>query len=651
MKKLLLIFISLFFNLHGFSQNPVKIIDSLKIELSKKPDEATKAKIYGDLTWYYCSVSTDSALVYGKKAMNLAEKMNDSVFLAQTFNDYATVYYLKGDYDVSEDLLKKSLKIRNKLQDSSGIAAVNSKLGNIYYKKSLLDSSMIYFLKSLKYYDDIGNKVVSNSLKSNIANIYMTLKNYSKAEQYLNENITFFQENNQLEYLSNSFVSMASLFLFKKDTTNAINYLKKGIKEAEKVNAYPTLGSAYNNLGTIYSDKKDYKLAKQYVLKSIEIREKSNLGTELASSKLTLAGIYNNLGEFNKAKPILLESLNVFINEKVVDKSLLVYLQLIPVYASESKPDSVAYYTNLYIKNQDLVQQENALKLSSELETKYETEKKEKEILLQQAQISIKEQDLKTKNYQIISLIVLAIILSLFGYLLYNQQKLKHSQLKKETELKEALIKIETQNKLQDQRLRISRDLHDNIGAQLTFIISSLDNLKYGFKLPDNLNDKLKYISEFTSSTIYELRDTIWAMNKSEISFEDLQSRISNFIEKANKSSHAVTFNFNVDKELKNHKMFTSVQGMNIYRIIQEAINNALKYANATQIDVNFSSKNTVYELIITDNGIGFDLNNIEFGNGINNMKKRAHELEAEFEITSQLNNGTTIRVYKTRNT
>ena len=115
MKKFLLIFICLFINLQGFSQNPIIIIDSLKTELSKNPDEAKKAKIYGDLTWYYCSVSTDSALVYGKKAMNLAKKMNDSVFLAQTFNDYATVYYLKGDYDVSEDLLIKSLKIRNKL--------------------------------------------------------------------------------------------------------------------------------------------------------------------------------------------------------------------------------------------------------------------------------------------------------------------------------------------------------------------------------------------------------------------------------------------------------------------------------------------------------------------------------------------------------
>lgn len=651
MKKLLLPIMVLLINLHGFSQSPLKIIDSLKVELSKSLDEAKKAKIYGDLTWYYCSVSIDSALVYGNKAMNMAEKMNDSVFLAQTYNDYATVYYLKGDYNFSEDLLMKSLKIRNKLQDSSGIAAVNSKLGNIYYKKTLLDSSMVYFLKSLKYYDSKGNKVVANSLKSNIANIYMTLKNYTKAEQYLNENITFFQENNQLEYLSNSYVSMASLYLFKKDTTNAINYLKKGIKEAEKVNAYPTIGSAYNNLGTIYSDKKDYKLAKQYVLKSIEIREKSNLGTELASSKLTLAGIYNNLGEFRKAKPILLESLKVFANEEIVDKSLLVYLQLIPVYASESKPDSVAYYTNMYIKNQDLVLQEKALKLSSELETKYETEKKEKEILLQQTQISQKEQDLKTKNHQIISLVVLTLILSLLGYLLYNQQKLKHNQLKKESELKEALVKIETQNKLQEQRLHISRDLHDNIGAQLTFIISSVDNLKYGFKLPDNLNDKLKFISDFASSTIYELRDTIWAMNKNEITFEDLQSRISNFIEKANKSSNGISFNFNVNQELKNNKMFTSVQGMNIYRIIQEAINNSLKYANPTQIDVDFSIKDTVYEMTITDNGTGFDLEQIEFGNGLNNMKKRAHELDAEFEIITALNTGTIIRVYKKINT
>ncbi|MCX7548748.1 tetratricopeptide repeat protein [Xanthomarina sp. F1114] len=647
MKKLLFLIFVLQLNLNAFSQSPQKIIDSLKIQLLNNPDEVKKAKIYGDLTWYYCTVSTDSALVYGKKAMSMAKKMNDSVFLAQTLNDYATVYYLKGDLNQSENLLRKSLKIRNKLQDSSGIAAVNSKLGNIFYRKTLLDSSMIYFLKSLKFYESSGNEVVANSLKSNIANIYMALKNYTKSQQYLNDNIAFFKKNNQFEYLSNSYVSMASLYLFKTDTANAITYLHKGIKEAEKADAFPTLGSAYNNLGTIYNDKKEYKLAREYIQKSIEIREKTNLGTELASSKLSLAGVYNNLGEFSKAKSILLESLKIFKDEAMVEKSLQVYLQLIPVYASESKPDSVAYYTNLYVKNQDLVLQEKALKLSSELETKYQTEKKEKEILLQQTEISQKESDLNRKNYQIISLIILAIVLSLFGYLLYNQQKLKHKQLKKENELKEALAKIETQNKLQEQRLHISRDLHDNIGAQLTFIISSVDNLKYGFKLSDNLNEKLKSISDFASSTIYELRDTIWAMNKNEITFEDLQSRISNFIEKANKSAHAIVFSFNVDEDMGKHKMFTSVQGMNIYRIIQEAINNSIKYAKATKIDVDFTFENAIYIMTISDNGTGFNYKEVELGNGLNNMKKRAHELDAEFEIKSEINKGTTVRVFK----
>ena len=77
------------------------------------------------------------------------------------------------------------------------------------------------------------------------------------------------------------------------------------------------------------------------------------------------------------------------------------------------------------------------------------------------------------------------------------------------------MAKIETQNKLQEQRLRISRDLHDNIGAQLTFIISSIDNLKFGFTdISEKLGSKLSNISSFTQQTIYELRDTIWAMNK-----------------------------------------------------------------------------------------------------------------------------------------
>ena len=228
------------------------------------------------------------------------------------------------------------------------------------------------------------------------------------------------------------------------------------------------------------------------------------------------------------------------------------------------------------------------------------------------------------------------------GYLLYNQQKLKNKQLQKENELKDALAEIETQNSLQKQRLRISRDLHDNIGAQLTFIISSIDNLKYGFKIKDDkLTQKLERISGFTVGTIYELRDTIWAMNKSEITFDDLRSRISNFIDKANVVSNKTNFSFKVDEDLSETLTFSSIEGMNIYRIIQEAVNNAIKYSEATEISVNIKKTKSGLHIEVADNGKGFDPNTIERGNGLNNMQKRVHNLGGDLSINTREGQGT----------
>lgn len=644
MKKRFLSTIFVIFSFCCFPQSSSKVIDSLKKELIKVNGEKNKAKIYGDLTWYYSQISTDSALVYGDKAMSLAIKIGDSTLLAQTISDNGIVHYLKGDYDFSKDLFKKSLNIRNQLKDSGGIASLNYKIGNIFYKTTSLDSSMVYYLKALEYYENNNLDVIANSLKANIASIYMTLKNYQKALNYLNENLEFFKKNNQLEFTGNVLVNRASVHLFMKDTTQAITDLEKGIAISRKVNAYPTLGSAYNNLGTIYNDKKEYQFAKKYILESIKIRKKTNLGTELESSKLTLAGIYNALGDFEKAKPLLLNSLKVFEKENVNDKLLNVYLQLIPVYAYQSKPDSVSYYTDLYIKSKDVNLQEKMQSITSEIETKYQTEKIEKEILSQRADLAEKQLNLNRKNTQLVGLGILTIVLFVLGYLLYNQQKLKNQQLKKEGELKEALVKIETQNRLQEQRLRISRDLHDNIGAQLTFIISSVENLQFGFKMKnEKLTNKLSSISDFTKETIYELRDTIWAMNKNAITIEDLQARISNFIDKAAVTLKGIEFNFSIDDSILKTLEFKSVKGMNIYRIIQEAINNSIKYADASKVDIYITKIDNCLSFEIKDDGKGFNVEESISGNGLNNMRKRAQDIQAKIDIVSDINKGTSV--------
>ena len=276
----------------------------------------------------------------------------------------------------------------------------------------------------------------------------------------------------------------------------------------------------------------------------------------------------------------------------------------------------------------------------------YLSQERQNELLLEKVRIAELNLVVQKRTFRNFGIGSLLLIFGLLGVLFYNQKRLILGQRQKEVELKVALAKVEAQNKLQEQRLRISRDLHDNIGAQLTFIISSIDNLKYGFDIKDEkLNIKLDTISQFTSGTIYELRDTIWAMNKNEITFEDLQTRISNYIDKVHLYDSNINFNFNIGDSVNITKKFTSVEGMNIHRVVQEAIHNSLKYANASKIEVGVSKVDSNLVFKISDNGKGFDISSVKRGNGLNTMEKRIHSLGGEITINSKENEGTEIVV------
>ena len=116
-------------------------------------------------------------------------------------------------------------------------------------------------------------------------------------------------------------------------------------------------------------------------------------------------------------------------------------------------------------------------------------------------------------------------------------------------------------------------------------------------------------------------------------------------IEKADLSLKDINFTFKVDENQFGDIRFTSIQGINIYRIIQEAINNAIKYSKSSNIEVNILNVDDSIQIEIMDNGIGFDKNEIEFGNGLNNIEKRALELNGQLTIDSELDRGTSIKV------
>ena len=640
MKNLCFTIFTFFIVNFAFSQNALKLIDKLKTELKSNPDDKRKAIIYSDLGWYYANVSTDSALVYNKKAMTEAIKLNDSTLIAQVNSDLGATYFRRNDFESAKKYYGVALKIRKIRNDNVGVAKVNLHMANLYNKEGKKEKALEYYLSGIDYFEKLNNPEIVASTKGNVAALFFELKNYPKAKKYLNDAIQYQTIKNDDNGLSTSYITLGNIYLKTNDTLNAIKSYEKSIAAAKKAANNVSLSSAMNNLGVIKLEQKKASEARALFNKSKEVKDSLSVKNDRSISDLSIAKDHIMHQRFDQANKILY-NLKKRYQKNSNDEALLLstYQFFIHTYAYLKQPDSVNYYNNLATNIQSKIIETAVTKQTNELETKYQITKKEKQLLL-------KEIEIKKAREKLFLVIGIAFFIGLLGWIIYRQQKIRNNQEKQEFELKSAIAKIETQNKLQEQRLQISRDLHDNIGSQLTFIISSVDNVKYAFDITNpKLDNKLSSISSFAKSTIIELRDTIWAMNKSEISIEDLESRIQNFVEKAKEAKSDIKFDFTVYESLKDIR-FTSVEGMNIYRSIQEAINNSMKYAEAKSISIDMIQENEKIKVIIADNGVGFTPDESNQGNGIGNMQKRIKDIGGTFEIHSQKGNGTRINFY-----
>ena len=636
MKKLLLVSL-LALSLYGHAQNAQDIIDGLKKDLKANPDDKKRATIYSDLTWYYSDISIDSALVYGKKALADSTKLKDSILTAQIYSDLGAVYFKKSDYQTSIENYKKAYVIRKLKNDIKGMSKINANLGNIYQSQGKLKLAMTTYLDAFDYFNNIKDYKQSAIIKGSIASLYYELKDFKKALKYIDEVLIYFETNKITNSACRNYLTKGNILLALQDTIASKKAYNKSLILCSSVGDSFTVSKANNNLAVISRAQNNDAESKKLFDKVSQQRKNFNSDGALEKSKLNDAYTLLKSEKYAESKQILLKIVKFFKERKLESELSESYKYLVPVCAKLNQPDSVLHYQALYVLSAEKATKLSVIKQTAELETKYQTEKKEKQIIAQQAEA-------KQKNIYLIGISVLALLIGLVGFLIYKQQRQKNAQIVQENQLKSAIAVIENQNKLQEQRLSISRDLHDNIGSQLTFIISSVDNVKFGFDIQnEKLDNKLTNISSFAKDTILELRDTIWAMNCNEISYEDLEIRINNFIEKAKLSQENISFSFAIDQSLKTKKL-TSVEGMNVYRTIQEAINNALKYAQATMISVNIKPQANQVAISIKDNGNGFDIETIEKGNGLNNMKKRIEEIAGNFELNST-KDGTKIEI------
>lgn len=227
-----------------------------------------------------------------------------------------------------------------------------------------------------------------------------------------------------------------------------------------------------------------------------------------------------------------------------------------------------------------------------------------------------------------------------FMLIVYLLIAIRSMMMYKEFEHQVVLTRIEGEKQIQEQRFDIARDLHDSLGAHLTFIASVSDGLKMNSEnLDEHTKAKLSSLSDFTENSITELKNALWILNSNEITLEDLKNKILNFTRAAGEAKGEMQFYFQF--EIKENRPIDSKWAVNVFRMVQELVNNAIKYAHATEVWIEMEQSGKMLSLKVRDNGIGFDTNSVPANSfGVANIRKRVQGMDGKLQIDAAVGRG-----------
>ncbi len=232
----------------------------------------------------------------------------------------------------------------------------------------------------------------------------------------------------------------------------------------------------------------------------------------------------------------------------------------------------------------------------------------------------------------------LAALLSIIGIITYfirANEKQKYLKKKFEWEL---------EYRRQEDRMEMSKELHDNIGSRLTFLVSSIENIKKAFQSNSSkAMERIDHLTDFGKDTIEDLRSMMWVLNQQTITVQDLQLKVLDYLNIAKHTYKNIDFQYEGPTSGMDQKLDSKLS-QNIFRVIQEGIHNSVRHADPSVVSIRIEFENQTLHITIEDDGSGFDLKNGKKGNGLSNMKSRLSEHHSELVISSDIDKGTTLQ-------
>tara|TARA_R110002073_G_scaffold72537_1_gene177692 strand:- start:725521 stop:727539 length:2019 start_codon:yes stop_codon:yes gene_type:complete len=622
-----------------------------------------------NLSYRERKINLDKAYSYSKKEVN--DSLRNLYFL-----DISLGYYNIKDSLAFRKVNKQSLNLSIALKDSMNIGNNYWDLGRFFSNNGVKDSAFYAYSKAEKVFSLSNEDKLSGTMLLNMAIIQSDIKDYTGSDITTTQAISVLKPLNDYRMLYKCYNNLGINFNQLEEYDKAIYYHNIALEYEEKITNKSTYReNSLNNIGVVYEKQLNYQEALRYYnealqsenlftrnpglyaklldnsaysrlklkdatdlesafQKSLEIRESINDYLGVAVNKLHLAEYYIVKKDTAKAIAYALES-------KKLAQSTDNFRDLLSVLLFLSNVDTKngVKYTNEYIQLSDSLYKQERATRDKFTRIRFETD----EFIVEN----------KRLNQQKNLIIIISSLMGALGLLLFviRNQRTKNRELKFEQEQQMANeeiynLMISQQNKLDEgsrnEKRRISEELHDGVLGKLfgtRLILGSLNakNDPETILKREKYIDELKDIEEEVRNVSHELNADFQSLNVGYLNM------IENLLDERSEISK-FTYKLNHDKSI-NWKAIDGTLKMNLYRIIQESVQNINKYANATNVVIEFAQDENYLYLSIEDDGVGFDQDRENEGIGLSNMKSRVNKIDGELSIKSEVNKGTLIHI------
>ncbi len=627
MKKILVLALALTAFSYSFSYSQDKYLDSLKSLTASKID-TIRFWAYSELTWILKDRDKKSSLKYATDLLNEAKESDNQKWIAQGYNDIGIVYYRGGNLKLALENFEPSLAIRKKLGNRKDIASSLSKIAVVKAENKEYNKALELQLQVLKIYEELNILPYIAQTCNNIGQLCNYTKNYVLVRKYLSRAYAIGEKLNNANTMSLTMFALASNYINLNKIDSAIvcyDIAKIKFKTADNLIGYAT---SCSNLGQMYMKKGRNKEALSAYLEAIEVSKSINDSSSLASFESHLAEFLIAENKLKEAEKILLNVLT--ISRKLGHGNIEVnnYQQLTTLYIQMKNPELANFYFNKFVNVKDSIFSNENAKQFSEMQTKYETEKKESEIKFLKQENELKDARLDQNKLLIVSLAGV-----LLGGIALGFMYRTRIQLKQQAEL-EATRATLRESQLQavigsqeEERKRFAADLHDGLGQMISAVRLGLskENVE-----KTSVNHALSLLNDMNG----EIRDIAFNLMPQVLMKGGLEEALKEFATRINRSGgvHINVQTFDLNNNL------SSEHRIALYRISQEWVNNVIKYSGATSISIQVVQHPQELVLTIEDNGRGFDPTKLTLsqGNGWKNINSRLHLIKGTIEIDSQ---------------